>query len=321
MRDTLSQLVVMTLVGILLYAFLNGIIINRIILGKAYSEQIKKNYKSAITYYNLAYSYFKIDHYSKDNQKMYFEIPYRIAICYLGENDRQNAIKTMLDEVVSIQGDYGLFSRDSAYFIRKYLIDFYLVNNCSFLANREFNNLLFIYKSIGYDDNAMTDVDRLMGDLYYQQKDYDNAMISYQKAFDSFAKQKEIDYEIFAKMVSRMGDYDVRQKQNDTAINLYKKALTVFENTSGGNTEEAAELLLKLGDLYAQKDGEVKNAIKCYEEAIGIIKGLWGATYNKQNLVQYLTTLKGLYDQDNQYTKSREVDIELARIRRFSFVL
>lgn len=321
MRDTLSQLVIMTLAGILLYAFLNGIVINRIILGKAYSEQIKKNYKSAITYYNLAYSYYKIDHYSKDNQKMYFEIPYRIAICYLGENDRQNAIKTMLDEVVSIQDDYGLFSKDSAYFIRKYLIDFYLVNNCAFLANREFNNLLFIYKSIGYDENAMTDVDRLMGDLYYQQKDYDNAMISYQKAFDSFAKQKDIDYGIFAKMVTRMGDYDVRQKQNDTAIALYKKALTVFENTSGGNSEEAAELLLKLGDLYTQKDGEVKNAIKCYEEAIKIIKGLWGATYNKQNLVQYLTTLKGLYDQDNQYTKSRELDIELARMRRFSFVL
>lgn len=311
----------MTLAGILLYAFLNGIIINKFILGKAYSDQIKQNYDSAITYYNIAYSYFKLDHYSKENQKMYFEIPYRIALCYLKKNDKQNAIKTMLDEVVTVQGDYGLFSKDCAFFIRKYLIDFYLINNCAALANREFNNLLFIYKSIGYDDDSMADIDRLLGDLYYQQKDYDNSMISYQKAFDSYSKLSFIDYEIYSRMVIRMGDYYDKQKQTDLSIKLYQKALEVMNNTGGVKTEYNADLLLKLGDLYAQKDSNVKDAIKCYEEAISTIKSLWGSTYNKQNLVQYLTTLKGLYDQDNQYTKSRAVEIELARMRRFSFVL
>lgn len=320
-RDTISQLVILTLAGILLYAFLNGIVINKFILGKAYSEQIKKNYSSAISYYNLAYSYFKIDHYSKENQKMYFEIPYRIALCYLAKNDKQNAIKTMLDEVVTVQGDYGLFSRDSAFFVRKYLIDFYLINNCIGLANREFNNLLFIYKSIGYDDSSLADVDRLLGDLYYQQKDYDNAMISYQKAFESYSKLISIDYEIYVRMVSRMGDYFNKQKQTDLSVKLYQKALELISSTGGENTEYNADLLLKLGDIYIQQDNKVKDAIKCYEQAISIIKGLWGATYNKQNLIQYLTTLKGLYDQDNQYTKSRAVELELARMRRFSFVL
>lgn len=320
-RDTLGQLVILTLAGILLYAFINGVVINKYLLGKAYSEQIKKNYSSAISYYNLAYSYFKMDHYSKENQKMYFEIPYKIASCYLARNDRQNAIKTMLDEVVTIQGDYGLFSKDYAFFIRKYLIDFYLINNCVTLANREFNNLLFIYKSIGYDENSLADIDRLLGDLYYQQKDYDNAMISYQKSFNEYSKLISIDCEIFTRMVSRMGSFFNSQKQTDLSIKLYKKALDIMKTMGASNTEYYADTLLKLGDLYAQENNKVKDAIKCYEEGISIIKGLWSATYNKQNLVQYLTMLKGLYDQDNQYTKSRAIELELARMRRFSFVL
>ena len=80
--------------------------------------------------------------------------------------------------------------------------------------------------------------------------------------------------------------------------------------------------ILKLGDLYSHNDdNEVsKKAIPYYEEAIAMIKTLPNTTLLKSNLKTYLTTLRDLYSKNSQFSNAQQLDGEITKMQRFSFL-
>lgn len=320
-RKLTSGFIIFAIIAILLYSFMNSFIFKRVVFKEAESKQAHAKYDSAINLYDVAYFYYNLDHFSNENKELYFDIPYQISMCYLGEKNKPKSVEVMLKALTSVQTQYGIFSRETAYFMRKYLIQYYLENNKINLAQREFNNLLIIYKNIGYNGNEMSDIIRISGDIYYQKKLYDTAINFYEQAYKSLSAQSDIDYEVFSKIVNRICDYEVMNKRPEVAVNMYKSSIQTLKNTGKKEDELTAKMLLRLGELYTTIGNTQQNeAISCYEEAIGIIKKLPKASYMKQNISNYYLTLKGLYNQTGQFHKAEDIDVELARRERFSFL-
>lgn len=320
--DFLSKLLVISTITILSYMFINSIVFEKVIFNNANNSQVNNKCNKALMLYNVAYFYYGINHFSKTNKDIYFEIPYKMSLCYLKKGDQKNSSVIMLDITNKLQQQYGIYSSELAEFIRKYLAEYYLETNNIPLAQLEFNNLLIIYKKIGYDNNITADLIRLNGDIYYQQKDYDNANICYEKAYSLISAEKDIDYEVFSKIVDRICDYEVEKSNSEEAINIYKSSINVLKNAGTKQPELIAGMLMRQGDLYAQNDQQLKEAINCYKEATGIIKKLPKKTFLRQNIITYLTTLKDLYNRSNLFHEADEVNMEITRQRRFAvFIL
>lgn len=319
-RKILNGIVTGGIILILLYLFVNSFVVERVIIGKANIDEINHNYKSAISFYDVALTYYKINHFSQDNKEIYFMLPYKISTCYLAINNKKASVESMLEGITSIQDQYGIFSKETGFFIRKYLIEYYLENNKCDLAKQEFDNLLTIYKTIGYDNSEMADAIRLSGDLYYQQKQYDRAMDFYENAYNTLSSQSNIDYAVFERVVTRICTYEVAKGKVDKAIDVYNSSINILKNSNNKKPELTAEMLLDLGDLYKKDDKSIKNAITSYEQAIEIIKKLPRSTYLRQNISKYLLALKDMYNDDGQFHKVDEIEVELARRERFSFL-
>lgn len=321
-RRAINGIVVKIMLLILFYMFVNSILVERLLIGKAHSDEINNRYSSAISLYNIAYFYYYCNHYSEDNKKIYLEIPYRISMCYLKAGNREKSVESMLLGITAIQKQYGIMSKETGYFIRKYLIEYYLDNNKNVLARQEFSNLLVIYRTVGYNDNEMSDIIRLSGDLYYQQHQYDTAMGYYEKAYKEISKQNQIDYEVFSKIVNRICAYEIENQRVDNAVNIYNSSIEILKSSGRKQSELTATMLLKVASLYDKSEDNAvsKNAIPYYEEAIAIIRTLPNTAFLKQNLKEYLLTLKDLDTKDSKYTNVQKIDDELTRMQRFSFL-
>jgi len=221
--------------------------------------------------------------------------------------------------MAKIQKQYGFSSTENASFIRKYLIEYYFLNNNLPLAKQSFNNLLTIYKKIGYNQDIMADLTRLAGDLYYQEKNYDTANAFYEKSFDIISKQTKMDYEIYTKIVDKMCDYQVKTDNIENAIQLYNDSILILKDAYNQN-EALAATYIKLGNLYNKDDGKTEDSIQCYEQALNIIKTLPRNSYFRRNINTYYLILKELYNNNGQSFKASEIDVELARRRRFEFL-
>jgi tetratricopeptide (TPR) repeat protein len=302
----------------LLFFLINSILFGRVLSNMANNDELSKKYSSAIQLYNIEYVYYSVFHLSEENKVKYFELPYKIATCYLKSNEKGKSVASMLSGLKRIQKQYGIFSRESAYFMRKYLIEYYLDNSNYRLANQEFQNLLIIYKKIGYMGNEMADMIRLSGDLYYAQKKYDEAMEFYRKSYSALVVQKTMDYETLVKIVNRLAEYDSLNKDDNAAIELYTTTITNLKLSGSKQDRLRAEMLITLGNLY-DVQGKSKPAVTCYEEAVEIIKKLPRTNYLRQNIATHLIQLQDLYNKDGQFHKVNEIDVELAKERRFSF--
>lgn len=319
-RGILNAVAITLMSTILLYSFINFFIFEKVILGKANYDEVHKKCESAIRYYNIAYFYYSINHFSQGNKAIFMKIPYKKAICFIKENKKNEAIKTMVTFLGATQQENGVFSRETADFTRQYLIGFYFYNNNYSLAYKEFNNLITIYRIIGYSNNEMADVLRICADIYYQQKNYDKALDLYQKAYSLISDEKYKDYTIYAKIVNRIASFEVENNADANAIDLYKSSIEILQTSGKQQNELTAEMLVNLAAIYDKDEKSTDKAITCYEEAIEIIKTLPPTSELKQNIRTYLTTLKGLYDLDTKNTaKSREIDAELLKQERFSF--
>lgn len=308
------------MIAVLVYLFLNSFFFGQFIIGKANFDEAHKKYPSAIGFYTTAYLYYKINHFSEDNKISYFGLPYKIAICYLKENNKAKSVWSMVEGMNSIQKQYGSYSKENAYFIRKYLIEYYLNNDKPIFAKQEFKNLLLIYKKVGYTDNEMADLIRLSADLNYQQKKYVTAISLYEQAYKASQNKQDIDYNIFSRIVNRICAYKIKIGEAKIALSLYKDSINTLKASGPKQDELTAQMLMTVGDYYSKDDKTTKEAILSYEDAVQVIKKLPNTNYLKQNLNEYLLTLKALYEKDNQTLKAREIDLEIARKRRFSFV-
>lgn len=316
---TISKFLVISVIAVVVYFFLNEILFGRFILDRAHYEQVNKNYSSAIDLYNIDYVYYSINRYSKENREKSFEISYNIAACYAKQGDREKSVKTVLDTLTTIQQTYGFFSWESAHYIRKYLTKFYFETGNYSLAYKEFNNLLLIYKKIGYNNSEMADLMTLCAELYSHQGDPDKASSLYKRAYKTISIQRDMDYTIFSEIVNKIANFDVQNKKTKDAIALYKKSIPVLKKSGEEQNELTAQMLLQLGDLYKQDSKTTKDAIKCYEEAIAIIEKLPSSAISKMNLGEYLTTLKGLYNKTNEIAKAKEIDVAIENQKRLAF--
>lgn len=319
-RKISNKVIVILMVATLLYLFFNFFVCEKFIVGEANYFQINHRCKAALMLYDAVYPYYSFNHFSEKNKEIYFEIPYRMSLCYLEENDKENSVKSMLNGITAIQKQYGMFSPETAYFIRKYLIQYLFTINSVNLAQKEFNFLLKIYQKIGYDNNVYSDLLCLSGDLYYQQQNYAEAIIYYEQAYNKIISQENIDYKVFTKIVGRIGDYYIQNKDPNKTISLYKNSINILKNAGSKYADLTANMFIKLRDLYSQNDQMTKEAISCYEQASSIIKQLPKTNNLRQNFQKHLTTLKNLYNKDNQFHKADEMDVQLARERRFSFL-
>lgn len=289
-------------------------------MNKARYDQANKKYDSAITLYNINYIYYSINRYSKTNKEIFFEIPYDIAKCYLGKNEREKAFKTILNGQNAMQQTYGFFSWEYATFMRKYLLDFYFDTSNYGLAYKDFGNLLLIYKKIGYSPNEMADIMRLCADIYTDQGKENVAIDLYKRAYDTISIQGEgMDYEIFTSIVNKICAYDVANNNSSGAIDLYKKTIERLKKQGKDQNELTAQMLMNLGNVYKNEES-FKKAIECYKDAITIIKTLPNSSNTKQNLKIYLTTLKGLYESNHQIKEAEEIGLEITKHDRFSFL-
>lgn len=315
-RKIINSIVITAMILILVYIFLNSFLFPRVINSQANNYEISNKYTKAIDLYDFEYQYYSLFHFSQENKDIYFEIPYKKAICYLKTNQKQKSIESMLQGITTIQRQYGIFSRETASFMRKYLIEYYLENNNYRLASQEFDNLVVIYKTIGYNDIEMADMVRLSGDLYYAQKKYDVAMDFYKKAYNMLSKEQNIDYGIFTKIVERITKYEIANKDDDIAIEVYQSSISLLQASGKKQNQLTSSLLLQLGDYYSQND-KTKKAIRCYEKAIELIKTLPRNNYERQNKKVYMLTLKDLYNKDGQFHKVAEIDEEFTKEQRF----
>lgn len=319
-RNILNRIAIILMIGTLIYLFINVLIFKNLIIGKANNYEINQKYEKAITFYNIAYSYYSFNHISTENKEIYLELPYSISTNYLKIKDKKQAVQNMFDGIAAIQTRYGVYSKENADFTRKYLIEFLLTNNNVKFAEVEFKNLINIYKKIGYSETIVPDLIRLKGDLYYAQGNYDTAINLYEQAYNKIITLTNIDYNIFTNIVNKICEYEIKTNNNDMAIDIYNNSINILENSTEKNSDMMAEMLIDLGDLYAKKDISTKQAIKCYEKAITIVKKLPRSNYMRENIKNYLLTLQDLYNKNGQFHKVDEIDIELARQRRFSFL-
>lgn len=317
--DLISKLIFLTILAVFFFIFLNHYIVGEFLIGKANKAEINEKYDHAINLYNIAYSYYKVNHYGPENQGNYYELPYQIAFCYLQKAENNKANDIMLKASQKIEKEYGVFSKENAEFSRKYLMEFYLISDNYNAANNEFNTLLNIYQKIGYNENEHADMFRIKGDLYVLESDSDNAILFYNKAYEIMLKQKFRDYRIYSKIIQKICDYEVANKDLTDAIDLYKTLIDDMKNTNERQADLIAENSIRLGDIYNSLD-ELRNAISCYEEATRIIKTLPKNSHLQQNFKTYLLTLRDLYNRNGQSNKVGEIDIELARQRRLSFL-
>lgn len=318
-REFFYKVFFITVLTCLSYYFLNYIVFDTIILGKANYDKMNNNCPSAISLYKTAYAYYGINHFSQQNQQIYYRIPYEISLCYLKEKNPKKAYESILEGVTNLQNRYGIYSPQTAYFIRRYLTDYYLLNNNPKQARQEFKGLIVIYKKIGYDNNIMSDLIRLLGDIYYQQGFYDEAMTYYEKAYNAISVQTHIDYEIYARIVNRICDYEVKNNKYDEAITIYRRGIDFLKASGEKQNELTADMMLRLFDLYQKTDVPSKTSMQLYEEAVYMIKGLPRTTYLKQNIRQNLIKLKELYEQNNEFAKAQKIDDELSKQRRLNW--
>lgn len=303
--------------SVLAYLFINSFLFSTVVVGIANANKFSHDYKGAISLYNFAGGYYKLNHFSDNNKDIYFSIPYNKAVCYWEEDNKQDSVKSMLEGITSIQTQYGIFSVETAYFIRKYLIDFYLFCGSERLAEQEFNNLLTIYKKVGYTTNDLADLVRLSGDLNYQRGHYAKAMDSYKRSYNALIKGDDVDYDVFVKVVKRISTYDAQNGKPEVAESILKSSIETLKNSGKAQRTLTAELYLYYGDLLASQ-GNFKSAETAYEGAIEIIKKLPESNYLKQNLTDIYLKLKNFYNETGAYNKAEDVDIQIARKRRFS---
>lgn len=299
----------------LLYTLVNSFYYPKVIIENARSEQFSQKYASAISIYDNANKYYNMNHFSEDNKKIYFGIPYQKAACFLGDKNMQASIRSMSDGVTSIQVQYGTFSPEFAYFIRKYLIPYYLEFGNVKLATKEFDNLLLIYKNISYSDAELADVARLSGDLYYENKQYDIAMQFYKKAYNALIQSKKADYEAFSQIVDRIVQYDIQDGRIELAFEVYRTSIDVLRNSGADQRELTAIMLVKYGDLCLGQN-QLPPAIKSYEEAVELIKALPRLNYMHKNLNFYLSILQKLYTDNGQFSKASEMEYEIAHPKK-----
>lgn len=318
-RHIINALLITAMSAVLIGMFVNSFIFEKLVINQAATYAKKEKYKKAIQLYDVAYVYYKLFHFGEVNKEIYFEIPYKQAQCYLLQNNREKSITSMLNGITSIQNEYGIFSRETATFMRKYLIEYYLDNKKLKLATQEFNNLLVIYKKITYNASEQADLIRICGDLYYAEKHYDMAVEYYQKAYKSLVGAAKPEYGVLAKIVTRIANYEIANKREDIAANLYDNAINIIKIAPKRNHKYAAILLMDAGDLNIRRDND-KAAIIQYEEALEIIRKLPKTNYMRQNIDTYYNTLKGLYQDSGQFHKVREVDMILDREKRFNFL-
>lgn len=303
---------------ILLCLFLNSFLSAKVIINRADQEQTNKKYQSAIFLYKLAYPYYSINHFSSVDKDFYMKIPYEISICELREHNTKKSEEIIFKTYSKIQKKYGYYSKENSDFIRKYLIEYYLTINNTTYAKRELLNLFSVYKEVNCDINTKADLLRLAGDIYYQQKDYYNAVSLYEKAYSVISKEPEIDFEVYTKIVHRICDYEIKNNRADNAIDFYKNALSFLQKSKEPNNESIVNIYINLGELYSRSDNNLQQAIASYENAIKLIKELPRGCYLRQNLYVYYNSLKDLYNRNNQSYKATQIDVELARMRRFS---
>jgi len=118
-RHFIDGVIVSAMILTLLYLFMNFFVFERVIIGRANYFEANNKYEQAIELYNFAYAYYDINHFTKTNRDIYFEIPYRVSMCYLKAGKKEKSIESMVDGMTLIQRQYGVMSLENAYFIRK----------------------------------------------------------------------------------------------------------------------------------------------------------------------------------------------------------
>ena len=318
-RQLLNTVFVVFMLATLFCFFINTYIFGRVLSNLATNYEISGKYAEAINLYNIEYNYYTVFHFTNDNKERYFKLPYQIASCYLKRNEKHKSVDSMILGLKRIHTQYGTYSRETAYFTRKYLIEYYLDNKNYRLAYQEFKNLLTVYKKIGYRGNEIADMIRLSGDLYYAQQKYDEAMMFYGQSYKAISGQPEIDYETFVKIVNRLAEYDVLNKEPKAAISLYTKTIADLKLAGKKQNETRAQMLISLAEVYTET-GNVKSAIASYEQALEIIRHLSPTNYLRQNVITYLNTLKELYNDDGQFHKIDEIEVKITKVKRFSLL-
>ena len=304
--------------GAIAYYSINTLLFKNYFVGNAFTDKLEGNYQESISYYDKAQWYYDINHFSEDNKDIYFKIPYEKAVCYLKLNQPKKSISTMVSALTAIENEYGVYSEEMAHFIRKYLIEFYLQSDDVNLAYQEFKNLLDVYKHIGFSDPELADIMRLSGDIYYQKGQIDEAIELYQKAYKSAALIKQMDYDVFFNIVDRVTDYMDKELKNQQLEDIFKQSINVFTTAEPPKKEMAAAMLLKYGDYLAKHDHK-KEAVDKYYDALMYIRHLPRSSYLQKHSAEYIKSLKQLYDDIGQFHKVRQLDIEMAKKRRFSF--
>lgn len=324
-KKAINKFTAKAMVVILLIIFINTFFSVKILVNKADIDQINHKYSNALFLYGLTYSYYNINHFSKENKALFLRIPYEIAVCQLKQNNKRQSLKALSDASAKIVKQYGADSKENADFLRQYLIEYNIKTNNLQIASEELLYAFNIYRKVGFNQNIIADLLRQNGDIFYAQANYQKADFLYDKAFSIIMQNynknsPDIDYEIYTKIVHNICDCEVKTGQVDNAINIYQDTLKFLQQSSFKQNEAIANISLSLGDLYIKKGDSVSEAISCYNRAIDIIKNLPKASPLRKNLYSYYKTLKDLYVKNNQSYKASDIDLELARRRRFAFI-
>jgi len=162
------------------------------------------------------------------------------------------------------------------------------------------NGIQYSYVVMGKPDNAVNLIDRFIGqnpnmkfsdqiyfkkgEIYYSQRDYQKAKISYQEFIAKYPKSSYVPEAYYW-----LGKSSQNLKQDDEAIFYFNK---VFENYP--SSESAAVSVIELGTIY-ESTGNYSASIELLEKASSILKDsprlpeilfIKGTTYIKADDVQ-----------------------------------
>ncbi len=219
--------------------------------------------------------------------------------------DSKRAFENILNTQKDIQWQYGFYSKENAYFIKNYLIDFFIQNGNINLAKTAFRNLVAIDKKIGYDYSELADVTRITGDIYFAQGKIELALTFYNNAYNIISKEKNPDLKILMTITNKICENELKLQMIENVIEIYKHSIKIVRESPQKQETILVNLLINLGNIYSKSDDTMQNALDCYNEAILISKKLSIATTPRQNLENYISSYKKIKVK-NDYLKHVE---------------
>ncbi|NOK71001.1 MAG: tetratricopeptide repeat protein [Chloroflexi bacterium AL-N10] len=159
-------------------------------------------------------------------------------------------------------------------------------------------------QTVGKNHPNIAFLENQLGEVYFDQANYQQAEVSLQKAQSILEKNNNLDNQLGATILNNLGLLYYSQGKYSQTESPLLRALNILETTKGENSLLIASTLNYLADLY-RAQGNYPQAESYYQRNLTIIKNNLGAEHPV--VAVSLNDLGSLYSQQEQYDKAEPI--------------